>query len=82
MRRLDGHAGGCRLRSTTSEPEHAHLIPSYSLDRVAAPRTVTADEPRRALAERLRRPLLEPDGALGAFSAMEQNTLKAHAATF
>jgi Family of unknown function (DUF6399) len=59
----------------------AHLIPSYYLDCVAATQTVTAGEPPRALAEHLRRPLFEPDGALGAFSAMEQNTLKAHAAT-
>lgn len=59
---------------------HAHLIPSYYLERVAATRTVTAGEPLRALAERLRTPLFVPDGALGELSAMEQKMLKAHAA--
>ena len=47
---------------------HAHLIPSYYLDRVASTRTVTAGEPLRALAERLRTPLFEPDGVLGAWA--------------
>jgi len=60
---------------------HAHLIPSYYLERVAATRTVTAGEPLRALAECLRSPLFEPEGALGALSALEQNTLKTQAAT-
>jgi hypothetical protein len=55
---------------------HAHLIPSYDLDRVASTRTVTEGEPRRALAERLRTPLFESGGALGALSPMEQNQLK------
>ena len=41
----------------------AHLIPSLDLDRVASTRTVTAGEPLRALAERLRTLLFEPDGA-------------------
>ena len=55
---------------------HAHLIPSFYLDRVASTRTVTAGEPLRALAERLRTPLCEPDGVLGALSPVEQNRLK------
>ena len=59
---------------------HAHLLPSWYLDRVAATRTVTAGEPLRALAERLRIPLFEPNGALGAVSPVEQNTLKGEAA--
>ena len=59
---------------------HAHLIPSYSLDRVASTRTVTAGEPLRALAERLRTPLFEPDGVLGACSLLQQDQLKAKAA--
>ena len=49
--------------STASYALHAHLIPSYALERGASTRTVTAGEPRRALAERLRPPLFEPKGA-------------------
>jgi hypothetical protein len=59
---------------------HAHLIPSYSLDRVASTRTVTAGEPLRALAERLRSPLCEPGGALSEGSLLQQDQLKAKAA--
>ena len=40
-------------------------FPSFYLDRVASTRTVTAGEPLRELAERLRTPLFEPGGALG-----------------
>jgi hypothetical protein len=69
------------LTQTASYAMHAHLIPSYYLERVAATRTVTAGEPLRALAECLRSPLFEPEGALGALSALEQNTLKTQAAT-
>ena len=43
----------------------ASLMPSYYLERVASARTVMAGEPLRALAERLRTPLFEPDGAFG-----------------
>ena len=64
------------LAPPVSYAMHAHLIPSYYLDRVASTRTVTAGEPLRALAERLRTPLFEPGGALGALSPMEQNQLK------
>jgi len=59
---------------------HAHLIPSYYLDRVASTRTVTAGEPLRALAERLRAPLFEPGGALNECSVLRQDQLKAKAA--
>ena len=45
---------------------HAHLIPSFYLERVAQTRTVYAGEPLRELAERLRTPLYEPGGALAA----------------
>ena len=55
---------------------HAHLIPSFYLDRVASTRAVTAGESLRALAERLRTPLFAPDGAFGALSPMEQDQLK------
>jgi hypothetical protein len=60
---------------------HAHLIPSYYLERVALTRTVTAGEPLRTLAESLRTPLFEPDGAFGALSPVEQNQLKDKAKT-
>ena len=61
---------------------HARLIPSYYLDRVAATRTVTAGEPLRALAKRLRTSLFAPDGAFGAWSPVEQDELKAKAKMF
>jgi len=54
---------------------HAHLIPSFSLDRVAQTRTGYAGEPLRELAERLRTPLYEPGGALAALSEAEQSAL-------
>ena len=60
---------------------HAHLIPSYYLERVASTRTVTAGEPLRALAERLRTSMFAPDGALGVLSPVEQDELKAKAQT-
>jgi hypothetical protein len=44
---------------------HAHLIPSYYLDRVASTRTVTQGEPLRELAARIRTPLFEPGGGVG-----------------
>jgi Family of unknown function (DUF6399) len=58
---------------------HAHLPPSYYLNRVASTRAVREVMPLRALAERLRAPLFASDGALGELSAMEPQTLKAHA---
>jgi len=69
------------LAQTVSYAMHAHLIPSYYLERVASTRTVTAGEPLRALAERLRTPLFAPGGALGELSPTQQNQLKAQAAT-
>ena len=42
---------------------------------------MTAGEPLRALAERLRIPLFEPDGAFGALSPVEQDQLKDKAKT-
>lgn len=58
---------------------HAKLIPSYYLDRVAQTRTVTAGEPLRDLAERLRAPLVEPGGVLSALSAETQTRLHGEA---
>ena len=42
---------------------HAHLIPSCYLERVAQTRPVSAGEPLRELAERLRLALFEAGGA-------------------
>ena len=60
---------------------HAHLIPSYDLDRVALPQTVPQGDPLRVLAERLRTPLFDSGGALGALRPIEQNQLKPKAKT-
>jgi hypothetical protein len=60
---------------------HARLIPSYYLDRVAQTRTVTAGEPLRELAERLRAPLGEPGGIFGQLSAEAQEQLHQKAKT-
>jgi Family of unknown function (DUF6399) len=65
--------------SATSYAMHAHLIPSYYLDRVASTRTVTQGALLRERAERMRTPLFEPDGVLGELSPEEQNQLKAEA---
>ena len=68
------------LAPPASYAMHAHLIPSFSLDRVASTRTVTQGEPLRELAARLRTPLFEPGGALGELNPLEQNQLKVQAA--
>src|SRR5262249_32187697 len=44
---------------------HAHLIPSYYPERVAATRPKREGTPLRALATRLRSPLFAPGGAFG-----------------
>jgi Family of unknown function (DUF6399) len=67
------------LAQPASYAMHAHLIPSYYLERVAATRTVTQGEALRALAERLRTPLFEPGGALSHLTLAEQSQLKAEA---
>jgi transposase len=68
------------LSQSASYAMHAHLIPSYYLERVASTRTVTRGEPLRELAERIHAPLFEPGGTLGELSEVEQNQLKAEAA--
>jgi hypothetical protein len=55
---------------------HAHLIPSYYLDRVAATKTLSTGQALRALADRIRPPLFEADGALGELNPGEQSRLK------
>ena len=69
------------LAPPASYAMHAQLIPAFYLDRVASTRTVTAGESLRALAERLRTALFEPDGAFGALSPVEQDQLKDKAKT-
>jgi hypothetical protein len=58
---------------------HARLIPSYYLDRVAHTHTVSAGEPLRQLARRLRTPLFEPGGALSELSPETQRNLRQQA---
>jgi hypothetical protein len=63
------------LTQPVSFAMHAKLIPSYYLDRVAQTRTVSDAKPLRELAERLRAPLFEPDGALSELSLEAQDQL-------
>ena len=58
---------------------HAHLIPSFYLERVAQTRTVSAGEPLRELAKRLRAPLFEPSGAFAELSEAQQSRLNQQA---
>jgi hypothetical protein len=67
------------LTPPVSYAMHAHLIPSLYLDRVASTRTVTAGEPLRELAERLRTPLFAPGGTLSALPLAAQDRLKQEA---
>jgi hypothetical protein len=69
------------LAQTESYAMHAHLIPSYYLERVASTRTVIQGEALRVLAERIRTPLFEPGGALRELNPVEQERLKQKAAT-
>jgi hypothetical protein len=57
----------------------AHLMPSFYLERVAQTRTVSAGEPLRERAERLRTPLFAPGGAFAALSEAQQNQLNQQA---
>jgi len=63
------------LTPPVSYAMHAHLIPSFYLDRVAQTRPVSAGEPLRELAKRLRSPLVESGGALAELSEAEQSQL-------
>ena len=64
------------LEPPVSFAMHAKLIPSYYLERVAQTRSVEGGEPLRALAEKLRAPLFEPGGLLGALSPETQEQLR------
>jgi hypothetical protein len=70
------------LTQPASFAMHAKLIPSYYLDRVAQTRTVSAGEPLRELARRLRTPLFEPGGALSQLSPETQRALHQQAREF
>ena len=58
---------------------HAHLMPSFYLERVAQTRTVSVGEPLRELAKRLRAPLFEPGGAFAELSEAQQSQLNQQA---
>jgi Family of unknown function (DUF6399) len=62
-----------------SYARHAHLMPSCYLERVAQTRTVSAGEPLRERAERLRTPLFEPGGAFAELSEAQQHQLNPQA---
>ena len=54
---------------------HARLMPAAYLERVAGKQTVSAGEPLRELAQRLRTPLFEPGGALADLEPARQQEL-------
>lgn len=58
---------------------HAHLIPSYYLERVASTKTVSEGQALRELADRLRTPLFDVGGVLRTLPPVEQERLKQEA---
>ena len=70
------------LTQPVSFAMHAKLIPSYYFDRVAHTRTISAGEPLRQLASRLRTPLFEPGGMLSELSPETQRDLQQQAKEF
>ena len=75
------HVRQLDLTQPESYAVHAHLLPSYYLERVAATRPMREGTPLRALAERIRTPRCVPGGALSALPPGEQDRLKHKAAT-
>ena len=67
------------LAQPVSFAMHARLIPFYYLERAAHTLTVSAGQPLRALANRLRTPLFAPDGALSQLSPETQRDLRQQA---
>jgi hypothetical protein len=63
------------LTPPVSYAMHAHLMPSFYLDRVAQSRTVHAGEPLRELAKRRRSPRGASGGAFAALSEAEHSQL-------
>ena len=68
------------LPQPVSYAMHAHLIPSYYLERVAATKLVREGAPLRELAERIRTPLFAAGEAFSALNPLEQGWLKQQAA--
>ena len=75
-----GQVSQLDLAQPESYAMHAHLIPAYYLDRVAATKPIRESQPLRGLAERLRTPLFEPGGPFSALPPVEQDRLKQKAA--
>jgi Family of unknown function (DUF6399) len=67
------------LPQAASYAMHAHLIPSYYLERVASTKTRSAGQALRELAHHIRIPLFEPGGALSAVNPAEQDRLNQEA---
>ncbi|HEY5868725.1 MAG TPA: DUF6399 domain-containing protein, partial [Candidatus Tectomicrobia bacterium] len=74
------HVSQLALPQSVSYAMHAHLIPSYYLERIAATKLIREGAPPRELAERIRTPLFAPGGALSALHLFEQGWLKQQAA--
>ena len=68
------------LPQPASYAMHAHLIPSYYLERVAATKLIREGAPLRDLAERIRTSLCAPGGVFGELHPLEQGGLKQKAA--
>jgi uncharacterized protein DUF6399 len=68
------------LAQPASYAMHAHLLPSYYLERVAATKTIRTGQAIRELAGSLRTPLFAPGGVLSTLSAVTQSKLNAVAA--
>jgi len=70
------------LTQPASYAMHAHLIPSYYLERVAATKPINEGQALRELANRIRTPLFAPGGTLSEMKPLEQDWLKQKAANF
>lgn len=67
------------LAQPVSYAMHAHLIPSFYLERVAQSGAVSRGKPLRELAIRLRTPLFEPGGTLSQLTPETQSDLRQQA---
>jgi hypothetical protein len=77
---MRGQVSQLDLAQPASYALHAHLIPAYYLDRVAATNPIREGQPLRGLAARLQTPLFEPGGLFSALPPVEQDRLKQKAA--
>jgi hypothetical protein len=73
------HVKQLDLAPPVSYAMHAHLIPSFYLERVAQNWAVSHSKPLRELAIRLRTPLFEPGGALSQLRPETQSDLQQQA---